>query len=31
MPLEALANPKTAAGFVSALREIAAGASAHQQ
>lgn len=29
--LEALADPETAAGFVSALREIAAGASAHQQ
>jgi hypothetical protein len=29
--LEALADPETAAGFVSALREIAAGASTHQQ
>jgi hypothetical protein len=29
--LEALADPNAAAGFVSALREIAAGASAHQQ
>ncbi len=29
--LEALADPDAAAGFVSALREIAAGASAHQQ
>jgi hypothetical protein len=29
--LEALADPNTAAGFVSALREIAAGASAHRQ
>lgn len=29
--LEALADPDSAAGFVSALREIAAGASAHQQ
>jgi hypothetical protein len=29
--LEALADPETAAGFVSALREIAAGASAHRQ
>ena len=29
--LEALADPKAAAGFVSALREIAAGASAHRQ
>jgi len=29
--LEALADPDVAAGFVSALREIAAGASAHQQ
>jgi len=31
MHLEALADPGTAAGFVSALREIAAGASAHRQ
>lgn len=31
VPLEALADPEAAAGFVSALREIAAGASAHQQ
>jgi hypothetical protein len=29
--LDALADPEAAAGFVSALREIAAGASAHQQ
>jgi hypothetical protein len=29
--LEALSDPNTATGFVSALREIAAGASAHQQ
>jgi len=29
--LEALADPDAAAGFVSALREIAAGASAHRQ
>ena len=29
--LDALADPDTAAGFVSTLREIAAGASAHQQ
>lgn len=29
--LEALSDPKAAAGFVSALREIAAGASAHRQ
>ena len=29
--LEALADPHTAAGFLSALREIAAGASAHRQ
>jgi hypothetical protein len=29
--LEALADPEAAAGFVSALREIAAGASAHRQ
>jgi len=29
--LEALADPQAAAGFVSALREIAAGASAHRQ
>ena len=29
--LEALANPAAAAGFVTALREIAAGASAHRQ
>jgi hypothetical protein len=29
--LDALADPNTAAGFVGALREIAAGASAHQQ
>jgi hypothetical protein len=29
--LETLADPNTAAGFVTALREIAAGASAHQQ
>jgi hypothetical protein len=29
--LEALDDPKAAAGFVSALREIAAGASAHRQ
>jgi hypothetical protein len=29
--LEALADPKAAAGFVSALRDIAAGASAHRQ
>ena len=31
MHLDALADPDTAAGFVSALREIAAGASAHRQ
>ncbi len=31
MQLETLADPNTAASFVSALREIAAGASAHQQ
>jgi len=31
LQLEALADPDAAAGFVSALREIAAGASAHQQ
>jgi hypothetical protein len=29
--LEALADPAAAEGFVSALREIAAGASAHRQ
>lgn len=29
--LDALSDPETAAGFVNALREIAAGASAHQQ
>ncbi|MGA7218331.1 MAG: hypothetical protein WBX38_08460 [Candidatus Sulfotelmatobacter sp.] len=29
--LDALSDPETAAGFVSAMREIAAGASAHQQ
>jgi hypothetical protein len=29
--LEALADPNVAAGFVNALREIAAGASAHRQ
>jgi hypothetical protein len=29
--LESMADPEAAAGFVSALREIAAGASAHRQ
>jgi len=31
VPLESLADPNAAAGFVSALREIASGASAHRQ
>jgi hypothetical protein len=31
VPLEALADPDAATGFVSAMREIAAGASAHRQ
>jgi hypothetical protein len=29
--LDALADPATAAGFLSTLRELAAGASAHRQ